>query len=113
MIETSERRCGLAGASGPREACTAHVESSTEMNCGPLAWTSFSVRPSVGRMRAVSPQTRCERLSLVEIWTVSRVRRSAPAVTSVSGVAWTKLPPSPTKTATVPSRMARIESTTS
>ena len=28
---------------------------------------SFSVRPLVGRISAVSPQTRCERLSLVEI----------------------------------------------
>ena len=84
-MATSERRCALAGSSGPREACTEQVESSTETNCSPLAWTSFSVRPRVGRISAVSPQTRCERLILVEICTVSRARRSASAVTSVSG----------------------------
>ena len=52
-IATSERSCGLAGVSGPREACTLHIESSTVTNCGPLACSSISVRPSVGRISAV------------------------------------------------------------
>ena len=113
MISTSDFRCGLAGSSGPREECTEQVESSTEIHCGPLAWMSFSVRPLVGRISAVSPQTRCERFSLVEMCTVIRALRIASTMTSVSDAACTKLPPRPRKTCALPSRRARIESTVS
>lgn len=112
-MATSERSESLAGFSGPREACTEQVESSTETNCSPPACTSVSVRPNVGRISAVSPQTRCERLILVDTCTVSRARRSASAVTSVSGAACTKLPPNPRNTCALPSRRARMASTVS
>ncbi len=113
MISTSDFRCSLAGSSGPREEWTTQVESSTEIHCGPDAWTSFSVRPLVGRISAVVPQHRCERLILVEMWTVIRARRIASTTTSVSGTACTKLPPRPRKKWALPSRSARIESTVS
>ena len=78
------RRCRprTAGADWPVRAVRArrapqHIESSTEIHCGPLAWMSFSVRPRVGRISAVSPQTRCERFSLVETCTVSPALRIA------------------------------------
>ncbi len=57
--------------------------------------------------------TTCDRLSLVETWTVSRARRIAASVTSVSGEAATKLPPIAKNTFAAPSRIARIASTTS
>ncbi|CAM5604297.1 hypothetical protein SFUMM280S_07508 [Streptomyces fumanus] len=82
-------------------------------NCSPVAWMSTSVRPSVGRIRAVSPQTVCDLLSLVEMCAVSRQRRMASSVTSLSGAARTKLPATPRKTLIRPSRMARIEFTES
>ena len=55
----------------------------------------------------------CERFSLVETCTVSPQRASPAVVTSVSGVAAAKLPPSAKNTSTLPSRIALIESTTS
>src|ERR1044071_247772 len=63
------------------------IEFSVETNCGPFAWASTSVLPRQGRIRAVSPVTRCARFSLVETCTVKRQRRNAAAVYSVSGVA--------------------------
>src|SRR5829696_3090196 len=110
-MATSERSNGLAGGSGPRDACTEQVESSTETNWDPLACMSCSVRPSVGKINAVSPQVRWDRLILVEICTVSLALRRAAAVTSVSGAACTKFPPRPMKTRARPSRNARIAST--
>ncbi len=107
MIAISLNRCGEAGVSRPREECTSLIESSTVTNCSPVAWTSRSLRPSVGRISAVSPQTVCDRLSLVEICTVSRHVRSASSVTALSDIARTKLPATPTKTLTLPSRIAR------
>ena len=61
----------------------------------------------------MSPQTRCERLTLVEMCTVIRARRIASMATSVSETACTKLPPSPRKKWALPSRRALIESTVS
>src|SRR5262245_18915810 len=87
------------------------IESSTVMNCSPVTWISRSVRPSVGRISAVSPHTACERLSFVETCAVSRQFRTACSVNSLSGVARTKLPAKPTNNFARPSRMARIEST--
>ena len=81
------------------------MESSTVTNCSPPPWRSRSVRPSVGRISARAPVTQCERLSLVETWTVSRARRIASSVTAVSGEAATKLPPMAKKTLAWPSRM--------
>ena len=112
-MSTSERSCGLAGSSGPREACTADIESSTVTRWFRPPVRSFSVRPRVGRMSAVRPWTTCERLSLVETCTVSSALRIAFSVTSVSGAAATKLPPSATNTWALPSRRARIASTVS
>src|SRR5215211_2750141 len=112
-MATSERSNGLAGGSGPRDACTEQVESSTETNWGPLPCMSCSVRPSVGKINAVSPQVKWDRLILVEICTVSLALRRAAAVTSVSGAACTKFPPRPMKTRARPSRNARIASTVS
>ncbi len=74
---------------------------------------SISVRPSVGKINAVVPQTRCDLLILVETCTVSCAWRSAAAVTSVSGAACTKFPPSPMKILACPSRSARIAFTVS
>lgn len=94
------------------------MESSTVTNCsvrfpsGPVC-ISRSVRPRVGRISARAPVTACERLSLVETWTVSRARRMAASVTSVSGVAATKLPPIAKNTLACPSRSARMARTTS
>ena len=64
-------------------------------------------------MRASSPVTRCPRFSLVETCTVSRQRRSASAVNSVSGVAERKLPPIAKKTFAPPECIARIACTVS
>ena len=89
------------------------IESSTVTNWSPAAVVSRSVRPSVGRISARAPVTTCERLSLVETCTVSRVLRIAASVTRVSGVAATKLPPIAKKTLTRPSRIARMLSTAS
>lgn len=89
------------------------MESSTVTNCLPLAWTSLSVRPRVGRIRARLPVTAWERLSLVETCTVRAARRIAASVTSVSGVAPTKLPPMAKSTLALPSRRASMERTTS
>ncbi len=109
----SESRWGLAGVRLPREAWTMPMESSTVTNCLPPAWTSLSVLPRVGRIRARVPVTAWERLSLVETWTVRRARRMAASVTAVSGVAATKLPPIAKKTFASPSRRAWMERTTS
>lgn len=89
------------------------MESSTVTNCLPPAWTSLSVRPRVGRIRARVPVTAWERLTLVETCTVRRALRMATSVTSVSGVAATKLPPMAKKTLASPSRRAWMERTTS
>ena len=80
-MSTSERRCGLAGSSGPWDACTAHTESSTVIRWVRPPVRSFSVRPSVGRISASLPCTTCERLSLVETCTVRSARRIAFSVT--------------------------------
>lgn len=113
MIATSLSSRGEAGGSLPREAWTSLMESSTVMNCSPVAWTSRSLRPRVGRMRAVSPQTVWERLSLVEMCAVSVHLRIASSVTALSGVARTKLPATPTKSLARPSCMARMPFTAS
>lgn len=89
------------------------MESSTVTNCFCPAWTSLSVRPRVGRIRARVPVTAWERLSLVDTCTVSRARRIAASVTVVSGVAATKLPPMAKKTLASPSRSAWMDRTTS
>ena len=81
--------------------------------CSPLRWTSRSVRPSVGRISAVRPATTWDRLSLVETCTVIAQLRRAASVTSVSGVARTKLPPMPMKNDARPSRIASIAATVS
>ncbi|MNN30381.1 hypothetical protein D3C81_1440270 [compost metagenome] len=72
---------------------------------------SISVRPRHGNIKASRPVTRCERLSLVEICTVSAQLRMAAWVRGVSGVAWAKLPPRPMNTLARPSSMALIAST--
>ena len=112
-IATSERSSSEAGLSRPREACTILIESSTETTCSPEACTSRSLRASVGRISAWSPVTRCERFSLVDTWTVSRMPRNASAVTSVSGAARRKLPPSAMNTCARPARIAWMLFTTS
>ncbi len=86
-MSTSELRCGDAGFSGPRDACTADIESSTVTRWSPPPVRSFSVRPSAGRISASAPVTTCERLSLVDTCTVSCALRRAASVTSVSGAA--------------------------
>jgi hypothetical protein len=68
------------------------IESSTVTNCSPVVCMSRSLRPSVGRISAVSPQTTCERLSLVETCAANRHWRMAYSVSALSGVARTKLP---------------------
>ena len=112
-MSTSERRKSLAGFSGPREACTADMESSTVTRWSTPPVRSCSLRPRAGRIRATRPQRTWERFSLVETWTVSSACSIASSVTTVSGAAETKLPPMPTKTLALPSRNARIESTVS
>ncbi|MCY1298787.1 hypothetical protein D9M70_482890 [compost metagenome] len=89
------------------------TESSTVTPCGTPSCMSISVRPSVGRISDSLPCTRWLRLSLVAIFTVSAHWRSASCVRGVSGVAVEKLPPSPTKTLTLPSSIAAMVSTTS
>ncbi len=64
-------------------------------------------------MSAVSPQTVCVRLSLVEMWAVVRQARTASSVTALSGAARTKLPARERKNLTRPSRIARIAFTES
>ncbi len=64
-------------------------------------------------MSAVRPATTCDRLSLVDTWTVIAQLRRAASVTSVSGVARTKLPPMPMKNVARPSRIASIAATVS
>ena len=66
-----------------------------------------------GRISAVRPGTRWERLSFVEICTVRSAFRIAFSVTSVSGAAAVKLPPSAMKTFASPSRSARMAFTVS
>ena len=81
-ISTSDFRCGLAGSQ--RSAGGVHragrvlhrdplraAEPGRPSRCGP--WSAGSARSR--------PQTRCERLSLVEMCTVSRARRIASATT--------------------------------
>ncbi|MCY1177940.1 hypothetical protein D3C76_1131390 [compost metagenome] len=51
--------------------------SSTVTPCGPSACTSISVRPRHGRINASRPVTRCDRLSLVAMCTVSSQLRKA------------------------------------
>ena len=87
--------------------------SSTVTNCGPLAWISTSDRPRQGRMRAVRPVIRCERLSFVEMCAVSSHAWRAVAVNSVSGDAERKLPPRPRNIRTRPSCIAFIVLTVS
>ncbi len=89
------------------------MESSTVTNCSPPPCRSRSVRPSVGRISARAPVTACERFSFVDTCTVSRARRMAASVTSVSGEAETKFPPMAKKTFASPSRSARMARTTS
>ena len=98
----------------PVDRCTIDIESSTDTCCfTPSGETSRSVRPRVGRISAVLPCTTWLRLSLVDTCTVSAQPRSAASVSSVSGVAETKLPPMPMKTRARPSCMARMASTVS
>ena len=109
-MSTSDRRCSDAGSSGPCEACTADIESSTVTRCSPAAGAGPA---RCGRAPAGSapsrPCTTCERFSLVETCTVSSALRIASSVTSVSGAAETKLPPIPMNTFALPSRSARID----
>ena len=112
-MSTSDRRWGDAGASGPFEAWTADIESSTVTRCSRPPVRSFSLRPSTGRISASRPVTTCDRLSLVETWTVRSACRMASSVTSVSDIAETKLPPMPMKTFASPSRSARTALTLS
>ncbi len=113
MMSTSERSSGPAGSERPREACTADIESSTVIRCTRPPVRSCSVRPRVGRISAVCPASRWLRLSLVEICTVSSALRIAAAVTSVSDIAATKLPPSARNTLARPSRNTRTASAAS
>ena len=113
MMAVSLSRCCDAGASRPREACTAPIESSTVTNCSPVCWMSRSERPRVGRIRAVSPVTVWLRFSLVDTCTVKPTLRMAASVTPESEVARTKLPPTAKNTLTRPLRIARTLSTTS
>ncbi len=112
-MSTSERRCSEAGSSGPCEACTEQTESSTVIRCGWPPVRSFSERPSAGRISASRPCTTCERLGLVDTWTVSAALRIASSVTVVSDIAETKLPPRPKKTLASPSRSALTAATES
>ncbi len=112
-MSTSDRRCSDGGSRGPREACTADIESSTVTRCTRPPVRSFSLRPRAGRISASPPCTTCERLSLVETCTVSAALRIAASVASVSGAAPTKLPPMPKKTRILPSRSAWMEPTVS
>ena len=89
------------------------MESSTVTRWSRPPVRSRSLRPSTGRMSAVRPQTACDRLSLVETWTVRSAPRIASSTTAVSGAADAKLPPIPTKTRALPSRSARTASTVS
>ena len=115
-MSTSLRSDGDAGSFPPRVAWTTLIESSTVTHrfpSPPPSGRSSSVRPRHGRISAVAPQRTCERLSFVDTWTVSRHRSIAAAVTSLSGVAATKLPPIPTNTSTSPRRIASIAATVS
>ncbi len=112
-MSTSDFRCFEAGLSGPFEACTADIESSTVTRCSRPPVLSFSERPSAGRISASRPVTTCERLSFVDTWTVRSARRMAASVTAVSETAETKLPPIAKKTLTLPSRSAWTASTVS
>ena len=112
-IATSLSMSSAGGASRPREACTALIESSTVTRCSTPPRRSRSVRPRVGRMIARLPVTTCERFSFVDTCTVRSTLRSAASTTFVSGVAETKLPPIAMKTRALPSRIARIASTVS
>ncbi|MNI62002.1 hypothetical protein D3C73_1172990 [compost metagenome] len=111
MIQGSDRMWGERGRSWPWEICTMLKVSSTVTPCGPPACRSISVRPRQGRISASRPVTRCERLSLVEICTVSAQLRRAAWVRGVSGVAWAKLPPSAMNTLARCCSMAWIAST--
>ena len=110
-MSTSERSWSDAGSSGPFEACTADIESSTVTRCSRPPVRSFSLRPSAGRISAVRPWTTCERFSLVETCTVSSALRIACSVTSVSETAETKLPPIAKNTLARPSaqRLDRLD----
>ena len=112
-MSTSERSWSDAGSSGPFEACTADIESSTVTRCSRPPVRSFSLRPSAGRISAVRPWTTCERFSLVETCTVSSALRIACSVTSVSETAETKLPPIAKNTRARPSASALTASTVS
>ena len=101
-------------SSGPCEACTADIESSTVTRCiRPPVQVASRCGPAPGRISASRPVTTCERLSLVETCTVRSALRIACSVTSVSGAAETKLPPIAKKTLALPSRSASIASTVS
>ena len=112
-MSTSDLRWRDAGRSGPFDAWTADIESSTVTRWSRPPVRSFSERPSAGRISASRPVTTWERLSLVETWTVRSARRMAASVTSVSETAETKLPPIAKKTLALPSRSARTASTVS
>ncbi len=103
MIAGSLRSWSDAGASTPRDRWTTPVVSSTVTNCSPDSWQIASRSgPRHGRISACSPVMRWPRLSLVEICTVSRQRCSASDGVVRVGRGARKLPPSPTKTFTVP-----------
>ena len=85
---------GSPARCGPPRGAPLDIESSTVTPCHPAG-----SRPArCGRGRAGSARSRpgstCVRLSLVETCTVRSSERIASGVTSVSGVAATKLPPS-------------------
>ncbi len=78
-------RCSEAGVLPPAEACTIDIESSTVTDCGPVAWTSTSVRPRHGSISASRPWMRWLRLSLVETWAVRARLRKAGCVCRCRG----------------------------
>jgi len=105
-------QCGDAGGSGPCDECTADIESSTVTACATPSCESRSVRPKVGRARALIPHTTSDLLTVVETCKVGDARRSGSLVSSVCA-ALTKFPPSATKMRARPLRNASIDSTVS
>ena len=115
-MSTSERQVrATPAASGPREACTTHIESSTVTTCWPAAGEVASrCGPGSAGSAPSSAVTTCERLSLVETCTVRSALRIAASVTSVSGVADDEVAAHARRTPCAsPSRSARIASTVS
>ena len=102
-IATSERSSSEAGSRRPREACTMLIESSTETTCSPDAWTSRSLRPSVGQDQRLLAGHEVRAVQLRrDVHRQRACRRSASAVASVSGAARRKLPPSAMNTCARP-----------